>query len=106
MKILGPVAIMLLFAPLAVAQDATSVARGRDYANAACSDCHAVSADQRASPNPRAPSFEAIANTPGMTGIALSAWLHTSHPTMPNLIVKADRTDELAAYILALRKKN
>ncbi len=105
MRFLGPILILLLSAPVAAAQDATIVGRGRDYATAACSDCHAVSAGERTSPNPRAPAFETVANTPGMTGMALSAWLHTSHPTMPNLIISAARTDELAAYILTLRKK-
>jgi hypothetical protein len=37
-----------------------------------------------------------------MTGMALTAWLTTSHPTMPNLIIEADRMDDLVAYIRSL----
>jgi hypothetical protein len=38
----------------------------------------------RRSPNEIAPSFQVMASTPGMTAIALSAALSTSHRTMPS----------------------
>jgi hypothetical protein len=40
---------------------------------------------------------------PGMTSIALNVWLHTSHPTMPNLLVEPDRIDDLSAYLETLK---
>lgn len=77
---------------------------GRVYADSACAGCHAVAAGQASSPNPRAPTFEAIANTPGMTLMALNAALHTSHATMPNLIVDPDHIQDLSAYLYTLKK--
>lgn len=76
---------------------------GLAYARERCATCHAV-APRQTSPNPAAPSFEAVANTPGMTRTALNAWLHSPHPTMPQLIVEHERIDDLSAYLLTLRQ--
>jgi hypothetical protein len=38
-----------------------------------CSECHAAQQGQIGSPNSRAPTFVALANTPGMTATALAA---------------------------------
>lgn len=97
--------VALAFAPSAAAQDLAAVTRGLKYANGSCSECHAVAAGQRVSPSPNAPTFESVANIPGMTDMALNVWLHTSHPTMPNLIIKPESIDDLAAYIRTLKKK-
>jgi mono/diheme cytochrome c family protein len=86
--------------------EAESPARGLAYAKQACASCHAVTASEAHSPDLAAPTFEAIANTPGMTGIALNAWLHTPHRTMPNLIVDPDRIADLSAYISTLKRAN
>jgi hypothetical protein len=77
---------------------------GLVYAEAACAECHAVAAGQVQSPNPKAPTFETIANTPGVTRMGLSALLRTSHRTMPNLIVDPDRIDDLSTYLDTLKK--
>ena len=55
------------------------------------------------SPNPAAPTFEDIANIPGMTSAALTAALRTSHETMPNVMIKEADTSDLVAYILSLK---
>jgi mono/diheme cytochrome c family protein len=78
--------------------------RGFAYAQQVCSGCHAIEAGDMISPNPSARSFDAIANTPGMTSIALNAWLRTPHPSMPNFIIEQDRIDDLAAYIETLKR--
>ncbi len=80
--------------------------RGAVLAQDVCAACHAVTDGDIASPNPSATPFETIANTPGMTAIALNAWLHTAHPTMPNIAVDQDQTDDLWAYLLTLRERN
>lgn len=87
----------------ATPDDNAGPSRGLAYAQVNCAGCHAIAAGQRSSA-PRARSFEAIANTPGMTRIALSAWLHTSHPSMPNLIIDPKEIDDLSAYIATLKK--
>ena len=56
------------------------------------------------SPNPKAPTFEKIANVPGMTLMALNVALHTSHKTMPNLIIEPDRIEDLSAYLHTLKR--
>jgi hypothetical protein len=38
-----------------------------------------------------------------MTGIALTVWLTTSHPTMPNIIVEPHDMDNVIAFILSLK---
>lgn len=90
--------------PANVAGAAAPRPAGLVYAEAACADCHAVAAGQTQSPDPRAPTFEVIANTPGVTRMGLSALLHTSHRTMPNLVVSPDRIDDLSAYLDKLKK--
>ena len=76
------------------------------HARRVCAECHAVLPSETTSPNAKAPTFKAVANTPGMTATALTAWFRTSHPTMPNLIIDPDDMDDLIAYILTLRDKN
>ncbi len=83
--------------------DAEAAARGLAYAQTACAMCHAVTAADPNSPNPDAPPFLVIANSPGMTPTALNAWLHSSHPSMPNLIVESDDRSDLAAYLNSLK---
>jgi hypothetical protein len=61
---------------------------------------------QSESPNPLAPTFEEVARTPGMTRIALTVWLQTPHPSMPNLVVDPNRIDDLSAYLAALDSDN
>lgn len=89
---------------VAAAQTSESVARGFFYSDRVCGECHAVAAGEKSSNDPAAPTFDIIANTPGMTATALNVWLHTSHPTMPHLIVEADRIVDIAAYIGTLKR--
>lgn len=87
-----------------VVTDGASPSRGLAYAQSACASCHAVEAGQTTSPNPEAPPFEVIANLPGMTPTALNAWLHSPHPSMPNLIVAPNDRGDVAAYFESLRR--
>jgi hypothetical protein len=52
-----------------------------------------------------APTFRAIANTPGMTALALTVFLRTPHRSMPNLVIADSDRDNVVAYILSLRDK-
>jgi mono/diheme cytochrome c family protein len=81
-----------------------SAAMGLRYAQQNCASCHAVASGQHQSPNRNAPTFAVIANLPGMTGTALNAWLHSPHPTMPNLIVSPADRDNITAYLQSLRR--
>jgi mono/diheme cytochrome c family protein len=86
------------------AQELGDLQRGRALAQQVCSECHAVGREDARSPNTLAPRFEAVAATPGMTATALNVFLHTSHRAMPNLILTADQTNGVIAYILSLKK--
>lgn len=80
------------------------VEKGRLYARRICADCHNITASDAASPNRKAPGFKAIANTAGMTVTAITVWSRTPHVTMPNLVIPQDELENLAAYILSLKR--
>lgn len=77
--------------------------QGLALANQLCAQCHAVEKGE-ASSAASAPRFEDIANTPGMTAMALNVFFQTPHRAMPNVILTADQKSELIAYILSLKK--
>jgi hypothetical protein len=66
-------------------------------------ECHAVQRGQRRSPHAQAPAFDEIATTPGMTSIALTAALRTSHRLMPNIVLSDDELRNVIAYLLSMR---
>jgi mono/diheme cytochrome c family protein len=107
-KLMGALALMA-GSTVASAQEWGDARQGLRYAQKMCSECHAVLPGQLRSPVPDAPPFKAIANTPGMTGTALTVWFRTSHPllpkTMPNLVIDDDDLDNVIAYILSLRNR-
>lgn len=86
------------------AQDIGDIRRGRRLALDVCASCHAVRAGQTQSPLAKAPSFEEIANTRGMTAAALNFWFTAHvHPTMPLLKLSPQQVRDVSAYILSLR---
>jgi mono/diheme cytochrome c family protein len=86
-----------------LAQDAANVGHGREIAQTICAACHVVARGQLVSPNSEAPPFPLLAATPGMTTIALTAALSTSHRLMPNIILQSDERRDVIAYILSLK---
>jgi mono/diheme cytochrome c family protein len=86
-----------------VAQEAGDVAAGRTIATTICVACHVVGRGEFVSPTGAAPAFTRLAATPGMTSIALSAALQTSHKQMPNIILQPDERRDVIAYILSLK---
>jgi mono/diheme cytochrome c family protein len=80
------------------------VRQGRRLALEICASCHEVRASEILSPDIAAPSFRAIAHTPGMTAAALTVWL-TAHPlhSMPYLILSGQQVRDVSAYILSFR---
>ncbi len=100
--------IMALIAFLSMAeavhaQNSDTYMSGKAVAEQICSECHAIREGQARSPNGIAPPFEQLANTPGMTSIALTAALRTSHRVMPNLILSDEQLRGVIAYVLSLR---
>lgn len=81
------------------AQEIGDPGRGFTYAQRQCSDCHAAAGERLAG----IATFEEIANTRGMTRMALTVWFQTPHPNMPNLILDRRDREDVVAYILSLR---
>lgn len=92
-----------IFALDARADDIGNPKLGLTYAQANCAGCHAILYDETESPNTDSPTFKSVADTPGITRTALSVFLQSPHPTMPNLIVQGEDADNLIAYILSLK---
>jgi mono/diheme cytochrome c family protein len=95
-------AALLDSAPL-LAQEASDIGHGREVAQTICSACHIVAKGQFVSPNSEAPPFPVLAATPGMTSIALTAALTTSHRRMPNIMLQPNERRDVIAYILSLK---
>ena len=98
-------AVMMLPMTLgqAEAQEIGEASRGHIVAQRLCAECHAIEEQDRGSPNANAPRFQAIAAIPGMTAMALSAALNTSHKSMPNILLTADEQADIIAYVLNLK---
>ena len=88
----------------ALAQEG-SVDRGRAVALQLCSGCHFVAEGQRPPSPVHAPTFRAVASNPTASETTLRNFLRTPHPIMPMLILSADETRDVVAYILSLRQR-
>jgi cytochrome c len=78
-------------------------AAGHRLAAAWCSECHAIEAAPTGKAT-AAPDFADIASRPSTTALSLKVFLRTSHPSMPNIIIAPDQADDLANYILSLKR--
>ncbi len=79
------------------------ISAGHRLAEAWCKDCHAIepmTMGTRGGP----PDFTAIANRPSTTALSLKVFFKTSHRQMPNLIIAPEQADDLASYILSLKR--
>jgi mono/diheme cytochrome c family protein len=102
----------LLLGTTANAQGVGDPQAGQRIAGQLCASCHAIMLGEGVDPHPdplpfdrhEALPFEDIANTPGITAMALFAWLSTSHPTMPNILLEKEDMQNVVAYILTLKK--
>ena len=80
-----------------------SAASGHRLAEAWCQNCHAIEA-AGAGTRGGAPDFAAIANRSSTTALSLKVFFKTSHNRMPNLIIAPDQAEDLANYILSLKR--
>jgi mono/diheme cytochrome c family protein len=87
------------------AQEAEDPQAGLRLAREVCAACHAVLKGEMDSPRRQAPSFERIANVPGMTTTALTVALRTSHKTMPNIMLEPKELRDVTAYITSLQSR-
>ncbi|MDJ1006884.1 MAG: cytochrome c [Paracoccaceae bacterium] len=95
------IACLWLASP-ALADDIGSAPRGATLAQEICAVCHAVTRGET-SPDPDAPGFAEVADLVSTTRQSLFVFLNTPHPSMPNIILEREESDDLIAYILSLR---
>ena len=96
----GPLMAAMLMVGHAQAAD---VQNGRRLAQQVCAECHAVLSEQARSPKAGAPTFQELARTPGMTGMALSVAFTTPHAGMPMFKLTSEQAADIIAYILGLQ---
>ena len=104
--------LCLLPCPLS-GQELGNPGAGLVLAEEVCAQCHAVLPGQgfflKPDPLPFEDSvplpFEDIANTPGITEMALFAWMTSTHPTMPDIMLEAEELRDVVAYILNLKNR-
>ncbi|MEX0853609.1 MAG: cytochrome c [Bauldia sp.] len=96
-------AALLAAAHVASAQEVGDPQAGLAYALVNCTECHAVEPDDWDSPFVKAPPFEEVANTRGVSDVALLSFFQTSHETMPNFVIAEPDMRDLVAYIRSLK---
>ena len=101
-KLFAASLVSILSTP-AWAQVAGDPARGSAVAQKTCASCHGVMSTDLSSPKPKPITFKEVADTPGMTGIAINVWLQTPHRSMPDFIIAPQDRADVIAYIVSLR---
>lgn len=103
--LLLPVAMIIAFtAQQAAAQTEGDPDAGRKLAQTWCDNCHVVAPSQQQGTSTGAPAFTAIAAMKSTTFMGLRAFLQTPHDRMPDLHLSRDEIDDVAAYIISLKK--
>jgi mono/diheme cytochrome c family protein len=100
--VLAAAAFVALTSPIA-SQELGNAKRGEAMAKSVCAECHAVEKGEGGSPNGNAPRFQTLAAARGMTPMAFTVALRTSHREMPNLVLKDREVDDLIAYFATLK---
>lgn len=76
---------------------------GHRLAEVWCKECHEIEGSAIRTENP-APAFTRIANLPSTTELSLKVFLRSNHRSMPNFIIQPSDADEIAQYILSLKR--
>lgn len=95
-----------LTAAPAGAADLTAAAkaeRGKFLARHWCMSCHVVEREGGHGTD-AAPTFPKLADDPAYTEARLKGWLAAPHPPMPDPGLSRREIDEIAAYIISLRR--
>jgi len=96
-------ALMVLSAGVARAEEMGDARAGLTFALRNCSECHDVVSRNLNSPKSKAPNFYVTANRKGMSRMALLVWLQSNHPSMPNFILRKKDMADVVAYIVSLK---
>jgi mono/diheme cytochrome c family protein len=88
--------------PVLAAQVATPE-EGHQVARRLCSECHLLGIERGRSLHDNAPTFQKIAETPGMTAAAFRLTFNRWHQEMPNVVLADEELDSIFMYIQSLR---
>jgi cytochrome c len=99
-------AACLISAGTIKAQDSMAQ-RGRAFAEANCSRCHAIG-PVGASPLPKAPPFRTLHERHPVEDLieALAEGIRTAHPAMPEFVLSERQITDLIAYLKSLEAEN
>jgi mono/diheme cytochrome c family protein len=92
----------LLAAVAAAYADEPDAFRGQIYAKQLCAGCHAIVADEQASPLAAAPPFVKVAKIDAHTPESFADWLGTAHPIINGVAVKPAVAGDILVYIRGL----
>ena len=101
-KLLIASAALLLTTTPIFADDAADIAAGADLAKRWCSECHVVGPDAKG--GDAGPSFESVAQRPGIAEQDIKGWLAEPHPPMDTLNLTASDARVLTRYIFSLNE--
>ena len=96
------IAAIACLGALAFAQDIGNATRGWELTIRTCSGCHWVSHEGKSGVS-QAPTLRTIANTKGISAMALNVALLTSHRSMPNIVLNSRERADVIAFILTLK---
>jgi mono/diheme cytochrome c family protein len=68
-----------------------------------CGDCHLVSPDQSPDGMRPGPDLMERVRQPEITELALRSYLRTTHPVMPNIMLKQEQADDIIAYLMTFK---
>lgn len=101
--IIGILAGGLATAAPAFAEIEGDAFRGKAYAGAMCASCHALSAEDGASPDPTAPPLRNF-KLAATTGEEFVEWFNTKHPQGSSSQPKPAQAQDMLAYMASLPK--
>ena len=102
--IAGGLMVFVITQALPVA--AADAERGHQIAKSWCTSCHVIDKAGTGTRIDTAPSFPTIAADAGRSDEQrLTAWLSTSHPTMPDFGMARDEIADLVGYIRTLGQR-
>ncbi len=87
------------------ADRAPSARKGLKVAREWCTRCHVVRRGRKRRAGSEVPSFQEVANRPGMTPAKLRRILGRPHNQMPTEPLYTDEVADLIAYIRSLRRR-
>lgn len=96
------IAVALALCGAGAATFAQDVKNGQRLSERWCSECHAI--EPAPGESSRMISFAAIAAKPGISSDMISSFLLMPHATMPNLPLRRRDAQDIAAFIMEMKK--